>query len=366
MYLLRRIGLSLILVLWASGAWAACATTSLTFKDAGGATQTLCFGGSAGQFIGQSSITDNSGNIIGATSNALDINIKSGSIANTAFIANAGTNLNTSLLALEGGGNLATLAGAVSSSKFNVNISSGNITGFALESGGNLAQSTTDFGAPGATACATDTSSCNFNQLFQRIAQRLTTINTTLGSPFQAGGALAANQSVNVAQVNGVATQVNTGAVGTGSQRVAVGTDTATIAGSAPGTQDVIPMGCAGQTIANTTYTPFTLASTTSLKLVTKVSAKKVYICSINIVSAAANNVALIEGTKVTTDCDTSTAGLAGGTTAATGWNFAANGGLTLGNGQGIIAKSGTANFDVCLLASGSGQLSGGITWAQF
>lgn len=48
--------------------------------------------------------------------------------------------------------------------------------------------------------------------------------------------ALPANQSVNVAQVNGTTTLVNTGAVGTGAQRVAVGTDTATIAGSAPGT----------------------------------------------------------------------------------------------------------------------------------
>jgi hypothetical protein len=64
----------------------------------------------------------------------------------------------------------------------------------------------------------------------------LTTINTTLGNPFQAGGALAANQSVNTAQVNGVTTLTGTGAVGTGAQRVAVGTDTATIAGSAPGT----------------------------------------------------------------------------------------------------------------------------------
>lgn len=62
------------------------------------------------------------------------------------------------------------------------------------------------------------------------------TINTTLGSPFQAGGALAANQSVNVSQVNGVTTLTGAGAVGTGSARVAVGQDTTTIAGSAPGT----------------------------------------------------------------------------------------------------------------------------------
>lgn len=72
--------------------------------------------------------------------------------------ANAGTNLNTSAL--------------------------------ALETGGNLAQIVTDLGPPGATACATDTSSCSVNQLMQRLAQRLSTINTTLGTPFQAGGSI--------------------------------------------------------------------------------------------------------------------------------------------------------------------------------
>ena len=41
---------------------------------------------------------------------------------------------------------------------------------------------------------------------------------------------------LNIAQVNGVTTLAGAGAVGTGSQRVAVGQDTTTIAGSAPGT----------------------------------------------------------------------------------------------------------------------------------
>jgi len=92
------------------------------------------------------------------------------------------------------------------------------------------------------------------------LATALSTINTTLGSPFQAGGSIgnttlavtqgtspwvvsgtvtanfAANQSVNVAQVNGVTTQTGAGAVGAGSIRTAVGQDTTTIAGSAPGT----------------------------------------------------------------------------------------------------------------------------------
>ncbi len=55
-------------------------------------------------------VVDGSGNVIGATSNALDINIKSGNP--TSITANAGTNLNTSALALEAG-NLATLVAAL-------------------------------------------------------------------------------------------------------------------------------------------------------------------------------------------------------------------------------------------------------------
>jgi hypothetical protein len=44
---------------------------------------------------------------------------------------------------------------------------------------------------------------------------------------------LSGNQAVNVAQVNGVTVSTGTGAQGTGTQRVAVATDTATVAGSA-------------------------------------------------------------------------------------------------------------------------------------
>lgn len=80
--------------------------------------------------------------------------------------ANAGTNLNTSAL--------------------------------ALETGGNLAQIVTDFGAPGATACSTDTASCNQNQQLQRLAQRLSALITALGTPMQATGG-----TVTVGNANG-------------------------------------------------------------------------------------------------------------------------------------------------------------------
>lgn len=54
----------------------------------------------------------------------------------------------------------------------------------------NTGATNTYLGPPGATACATDTGSCSLNALVQRLAQRLTTINTTLGTPLQAGGSI--------------------------------------------------------------------------------------------------------------------------------------------------------------------------------
>jgi hypothetical protein len=54
--------------------------------------------------------------------------------------ANAGTNLNTSALALESGGNLATIAGAISAGKINVTGTIGAVTSItnALPAGANL------------------------------------------------------------------------------------------------------------------------------------------------------------------------------------------------------------------------------------
>jgi hypothetical protein len=101
------------------------------------------------------------------------------------------------------------------------------------------------------------------------------------------------------------------------------------------------------------------ISQTASAQLVTGTAAKKIYICSINLVTAAANNVAMVEGTG--TVCATSTAGMAGGTTAATGWNFAANGGLTQGNGMGSIMAEATNADNLCLLQSAAVQLSGSI-----
>jgi hypothetical protein len=156
MKILYRLALlGLLLGLLPSTSFATCSVTSITVKDGAGSSQTFCIGGAGGALLNQGQIVDSTGaNILGVNASGQL------TISNSGFTANAGTNLNTSALALETGGNLATLAGGVTSSVYQHNLK----------------------------------------------------------------------------QVNGTTVLVNTGAVGTGAQRVAVGTDTATIAGSAPGT----------------------------------------------------------------------------------------------------------------------------------
>ncbi len=102
---------------------------------------------------------------------------------------------------------------------------------------------------------------------------------------------------------------------------------------------------------------------TASTQLVAGTASKKIYICSIHVVVAAATNVALVEGTG--TVCASGTAGVSGfgGATAATGWNFMANGGIALGNGDSSLGAESVSADDLCLLSSGSGQVSGGISY---
>jgi hypothetical protein len=102
---------------------------------------------------------------------------------------------------------------------------------------------------------------------------------------------------------------------------------------------------------------------TANTQLVAGTASEKIYVCSIHVVVAAATNVAVVEGTG--TVCGTGTAGVSGfgGATAATGWNFAANGGLTLGSGESSLGAEGTSGDNLCIFNSGSAQVSGGISY---
>jgi len=126
----------------------------------------------------------------------------------------------------------------------------------------------------------------------------------------------------------------------------------------------------AGVTVCDTTAAVSISTITTTLAI-TGVAGRHVYICAINLVTALANNVAVIAGTTTTTPCDTSAAGLAGGSTAATGGNLAANGGLAQGSGFGVVISTngptGAATGDnVCIATSAATQLSGSISYAIY
>lgn len=85
------------------------------------------------------------------------------------------------------------------------------------------------------------------------------------------------------------------------------------------------------------------------------------YICSLVLVTDAANDVAVVDDN--TDNCVSPTAGIFGGfATAAEGWNFGANGGLTLGNGANSVGRTTTSNAVICIITSAATQLSGMMT----
>lgn len=139
------------------------------------------------------------------------------------------------------------------------------------------------------------------------------------------------------------------------------GTNTIGSVKQTDGTTVVVTDPCQGSTKL---YKPISITTATTTNVITGASAKKTYICHIFLTSAAADNVAIIEGTTGGT-CGSGTAGLIGGTTAANGPNFAANGGVSLGNGGFSIAATATNQNDVCLITSAATPLAGVITYAQ-
>ena len=117
-----------------------------------------------------------------------------------------------------------------------------------------------------------------------------------------------------------------------------------------------------GVTVCDSTFNVNVATATTTLA-VTGVSGRHVRICSLDLITAAANNVGIISGTGAT--CGTGTAAIVG-TTAATGYNFAANGGIATGSGIGMIKRTVATGDSVCIITSAGTQLSGTITYTIF
>ena len=106
------------------------------------------------------------------------------------------------------------------------------------------------------------------------------------------------------------------------------------------------------------------ISTITTTLIVTGVAGRHVRIGALNLVTAAANNVAFLSGTGAT--CGTGTAGMSGGTTAASGYNFAANGGIAQGSGLGTIMKTVATGDSVCIITSATTQLSGSVSYTIY
>ncbi len=101
----------------------------------------------------------------------------------------------------------------------------------------------------------------------------------------------------------------------------------------------------------------YPISITSSTRLITGVSAEKIYICSLVFNTATAQNISIVEGTGSV--CATNIVGVIGGDSAATGFNFADNQGLSWGNGGATLAQTSIDANDLCILISGSAQVSG-------
>jgi hypothetical protein len=180
--------------------------------------------------------------------------------------------------------------------------------------------------------------------------------------------ALAANQSMNEAQINGVTPLMGNGVTGTGSQRVTVASDNTPfpikIDQTTPGTTNNVAVSYGSvaavadpcQT-ATKVYTPINVVTATNT-IITGVSAKKKYVCGIFLYPAGTQNVAIFQATTATA-CATALVAVIGGTTTATGVIMTAQAGFVLGNGASAVAATTVNQTDLCVVTSAAVQLSG-------
>lgn len=117
-------------------------------------------------------------------------------------------------------------------------------------------------------------------------------------------------------------------------------------------------------TLGAKTNLPISQSGTSSVQLIALSGSTTIYVCSLSLIAAGATTAVITTGTG--TACVTGNAAVIGDTTAniANGLSFAANGGLTLGNGAGMIAK-GAASGELCMTLGTNVRMSGNLTYVQ-
>ena len=110
-------------------------------------------------------------------------------------------------------------------------------------------------------------------------------------------------------------------------------------------------------------YYVVNMNTATTNEIANAVTGEYFHVCSVNLVAAGAQTVSI--GEDDTDGCGSITAGLFGGATAATGWSFAANGGISLGNGMGTVGRTSTTARYFCIITGQAQQISGTIAYVS-
>lgn len=311
-----------------SGAWTiALPTGASTDANATGGTR-------------KTQIVDGSGNVVGTTANAFDVNIKSGGgTGGTASTFGAAFPATGTAAGMSQGGNMVALNGTAG----NLNVQCSNCSGSGVSAADEAAftAGTSLFAGSGGffqTTATNNPLTTGQQGMLQLTANRaaFTNCRTAAGAecgvaavPFQvslantgANGtkilvtpdsvALPANQSVNVAQLAGTATAVGNGTSSAGALRVAVVSDNTAVAGFAVGATGAAPpanahylganaSGATGGLLAGViqcdksiTYDASTSGST---ELQALTAARTIYVCGYTVAAAGTVNVKLIYGT---------------------------------------------------------------------
>lgn len=112
------------------------------------------------------------------------------------------------------------------------------------------------------------------------------------------------------------------------------------------------------------TKIPFPISTSTTGSIISGVSGKKIYVCSLAFLSNASAIVSLIEGTGGTCAGGTSVA-VFGSTNNTAGATFPPSGGMTFGNGAGTVLATANATNALCLLQNTTALIGGGGTYVQ-
>lgn len=156
---------------------------------------------------------------------------------------------------------------------------------------------------------------------------------------------------------NGTTNPCTTAATVKVASTIPAATDKGLVVSLSPNTPDP----CMG---ANKTNLAISQNGTSSVQLIALSGSTVIYVCSLSLIAAGATTVALTTGTG--SACVTGNAAVIGTTTAsiANSMSLAANGGLTLGNGMGTVAK-GAASSELCMINGSNVFVSGNLTYVQ-